>query len=39
MRYNRNAAEAIYDYAQHLPAVEASLEAGEQGAIHRIGSS
>jgi hypothetical protein len=36
MRYNRNAAEAIYNHAQQLPAVEASVEAGAQGGVQRI---
>jgi hypothetical protein len=29
----------IYDHAQHLPAIEASVEAGEQGGVQRISSS
>ena len=33
MRYDRNAAEAIYDHAQHLPAIEASVEAGAPGGV------
>jgi hypothetical protein len=39
MRYDRNAAEASYDHAQHLPAIEAPVEAGEQGGVQRISSS
>jgi hypothetical protein len=33
MRYDRNAAEAIYDHAQHPPAIEASVEAGAPGGV------